>query len=377
MHDHPLHTLQDAFADLDDPRMDRTKEHRLLDIVTMAICAVVCGADSWVAIEEFGKTKHMWLRTFLDLPHGIPSHDTFGRVFAALDAEQFQHGFLRWIRAVWPATGGEVIAVDGKTLRGSHDRGIGKDAIHLVSAWAGQARLVLAQRKVDEKSNEITAIPEILRLLDLDGCTVTIDAMGCQTPIAKQIVQQGGNYVLAVKENQEQLYTDVVDTFHYAHADAWRGVTHTHHRMVTGEHRRIEIRDAWLINDPEVLAYLNPQGRWKGLSGIGLIQTERICNGTPAYERRYYILSGTLNAAAFAQAVRRHWGIENCVHWVLDVTFDEDRSRVRTGNAPQNFAVLRHIALNLLRQEPSKGSINTKRFRAALDERYLLKVLQA
>ncbi len=318
----PFPTFLDAFADLVDPRVERTKEHRLLDIVAIAICAVVCGADSWVAVEEFGKAKQGWLRTFLALPNGIPSHDTFGRVFAALDAEQFQQGFLRWIRAVWPATAGEMIAVDGKTMRGSHDRGIGKDAIHLVSAWAGQARLVLAQRKIDDKSNEITAIPEVLRLLDLEGCTVTIDAMGCQTAIAKQIVQQGANYVLAVKENQEQLYGDIVDTFRYADNAAWRGVAHAQYRSISGEHGRIETRDAWLIHDPDVLAYLNPTGRWTGLTGIGMIQTERITNGTPAYERRYYIVSGTPTAHTFAEAVRGHWGIENSVHWVLDVTFD-------------------------------------------------------
>ncbi len=377
MHADSLHTFQDAFADLDDPRMDRTKEHCLLDIVAIALCAVICGADSWVAVEEFGKTKHTWLRGFLDLPNGIPSHDTFGRVFAALDADQFQQGCLRWVRAIWPSSAGDIVAVDGKTLRGSHERGIGKDAIHLVSAWAGQARLVLAQRKVDDKSNEITAIPEVLRLLDLEGCTITIDAMGCQTAIARQVVKQRADYVLAVKENQEQLYGDIVATFRYAHEDAWGGIAHTHDRIVTGDHGRIESRDYWLIHDPEVLAYLNPQGRWPGLSAIGMVHTERMVDGMAAHERRYYILSGTAHAAAFAHAVRGHWGIENWVHWVLDVTFNEDRSRVRSGNAPQNFAVLRHMALNLLRHEPSKGSIRTKRFRAALDEQYLLKVLQA
>lgn len=372
---HPLQSLHDAFADLTDPRVDRTKEHRLLDIVAIAISAVICGADSWVAVEEFGHAKQGWLRSFLGLPGGIPSHDTFGRVFAALDAEQFQQGFLRWVRAAWPPTAGDVVAVDGKTLRGSHDRGVGKDAIHLVSAWAGQARLVLAQPTVDTKSNEITAIPDVLRLLDLDGCTVTIDAMGCQTAIATQIVQQGANYVLAVKENQEQLQRDIVDTFRYAQAAAWRGVPHAHTQTVEGEHGRIETRHYWLIDDPEVLAYLNPKGAWQGLSAIGMALTERH-TGTAADEQRYYILSGRPSVAAFAHAVRGHWGIENCVHWVLDVTFNEDRSRVRHGNAPQNFGVLRHIALNLLRQEPSKGSINTKRFRAALDEQYLRKVLQ-
>jgi predicted transposase YbfD/YdcC len=247
-------TFQHAFAALDDPRMDRTKAHRLLDVVVIAICAVICGADSWVAIEEFGKAKHHWRCTFLALPNGVPSPDTFGRVFAAWDADQFQQGFLRWVHAVWPPCAGEVGAVDGKTLRGSHDQGIGKEAIHLVRAWAGQARLVLAQHKVDDKSNEITAIPELLQLLDLKGCTVTVEAMGCQTAIAKQIVQQGGNYVLAVKENQEQVYRDIVDTVRYASADDWCGLAHAHTRTVDGAHGRIETRDYWLIDDPEVLA---------------------------------------------------------------------------------------------------------------------------
>lgn len=205
MSTHPFDVLHTAFAERDDPRVDRTKEHHLLDVVAIAICAVICGADSWVAVEECGNAKHAWLRSFLALPNGIASHDTFGRVFAALDAPQFQQGFLRWVRAVWPLSAGEVVAVDGKTLRGSHDRGIGKDAIHVVSAWAGQARLVLAQRKTDDKSNEMTAIPELLQVLDVQGWRVSVDAMGCRTVSAKQIVQQGADYVLAVKENQEQL----------------------------------------------------------------------------------------------------------------------------------------------------------------------------
>lgn len=377
MIDHPLFAVRDAFADLTDPRVDRTKDHLLLDIVAIAICAVICGADSWVAIEEFGIAKQAWLQTFLALPNGIPSHDTFGRVFAALDATQFQQGFLRWVQAVWPPTAGEVVAIDGKTLRGSHDRGIGKDAVHLVSAWASHSRLVLAQRPVDAKSNEITAIPEVLRLLDLEGCTVTIDAMGCQTAIARQLVQQGANYVLAVKENQEQLHADIVDTFRYVEQDGWQGVPHQHHRTVTKAHGRIEQRDAWLVQVAEYLAYVNPKGTWAQLSAIGMVASERRDGSTVSKERRYYIVGGTVDVMGFAEAVRHHWGIENSVHWVLDVTFGEDESRVRTGNAPQNFTVLRHIALNLLRHAPGKGSITTKRFRAALDEQYLLQVLQS
>lgn len=286
MTDQPLHALHNAFADVIDPRVDRPKDHRLIDMVSVALCAVICGADSWVAIEEFGHAKQAWLRTFLALPNAIPSHDTFGRVFAALDAEQFQHGFLQWVRAVWPATAGEVIAIDGKTMRGSHDRTIGKDAIHLVSAWAGQARLVLAQRTVDDKSNEITAIPDVLQLLDLHGCTVTVDAMGCQTAIAKQIIKQGAQYVLAVKENQKHLYQDIDDTFRYAEAATWQGVNYDQYRTVDGDHGRIEVRQYWVITDAEVLAYLNPKRAWAGLMGIGMVTTERRGNHMSGGERR-------------------------------------------------------------------------------------------
>jgi predicted transposase YbfD/YdcC len=236
---------------------------------------------------------------------------------------------------------------------------------------------VLAQRTVESKSNEITAIPEVLRLLDLRDCTVTIDAMGCQTAIAKQVVQQGAHYVLAVKENQEQLHAEVVDTFRYVEDDGWRGVAHQHHQEVTKAHGRLEQREAWLIQEPEYLTYLNPKGRWAGLSAIGMVATERRDGTTVTQERRYYIVGGAVDVTAFAAATRQHWGIENHVHWVLDVTFGEDGSRVRTGNAAQNFAVLRHIALNLLRHAPGKGSINTKRFRAALDDDYLLQVLHS
>jgi predicted transposase YbfD/YdcC len=377
MTDHPLAAIHHAFGGLTDPRVDRTKDHLLLDIVAIALCAVICGADNWVAIEEFGLSKHVWLKTFLALPNGIPSHDTFGRVFAALDATQFQQGFLAWVRSIWSSTAGEVVALDGKTLRGSHDRGIGKEAIHLVSAWASQSRLVLAQRKVETKSNEITAIPEVLRLLELEGCTVTIDAMGCQRAIAKQIVQQGANYVLALKENQEQLHSDVTDTFGYLEADGWEDVAHEHHRSITGDHGRIEQRDFWLLKEREYLEYVNPSATWVGLRALGMVVSERRVGGSITQERRFYIVGGEVGVEQFADAVRQHWGIENQVHWVLDVVFREDTSRVRTGNAPQNLAVVRHMALNMLRHAPGKGSIGTKRFRAALNHDYLLQVLRS
>jgi predicted transposase YbfD/YdcC len=369
--------LYDSFATIPDPRVDRTKAHSLIDIISIAICAVICGADSWVAVETFGVTKRAWLERYLALPNGIPSHATFGRVFAALDATQFQAHFVRWVRAIWPAELGEIISVDGKTVCGSHDRGIGKDAMHVVSAWAQQSRLVLAQTTVAAKSNEITAIPAVLHLLDLHGCTVTIDAMGCQTAIARQIVQQGGAYVLAVKDNQEQLHTDIADTFRYVAADQWQDVAHAHTRSVDAGHGRIETRDYWLITAPSYLALLNPKGAWRNVGGIGMVVRERTVARQTSQETGYYLLSGAPTARSFAGAVRGHWGIENCVHWVLDVTFGEDGSRIRSGDAPQNFAVLRHIALNLLRREASTGSIATKRLRAALDDSYLVPVLRA
>lgn len=362
------------FADVDDPRVDRTKAHALLDIIVIAIGAVICGADGWVAVEEFGRSKQAWLATFLALPGGIPSHDTFGRVFARIDPEQFQRSFLTWVQAI-QSVHPEVIAIDGKTHRGSHDRPNGKAALHLISAWATENRLVLGQIAVDNKSNEITAIPQLLDLLDLRGSTVTIDALGTQTAIAERIIQRGGQYVLALKENQPTMYAEVRALFadaRAAHASAYGMRTD---RTVTKGHGRIETRQAFVIHDPAALAYLNERQHWAHLTGVALIEAERTLHTGTTTEQRYYLLSQAWDAATVNTLVRGHWGIENQVHWVLDVTFHEDAARIRTGAAPQNMGVLRHIALNLLRQEPSKGSVKTKRFRAALDATYLAKVL--
>ena len=362
------------FATVEDPRIDRTKDHALLDIIIITLCAVICGAESWVAVEEFGTTKRAWLETFLDLPHGIPSHDTFGRVFARIDPQQFQHSFMQWVRALQQVRG-DLIAIDGKTHRGTHDRPNGKAALHLVSAWAAENRLVLGQVAVDDKSNEITAIPILLDLLDLEGCTVTIDAMGCQTEIADQIVQRGGNYVLALKGNQPTLYDDVQALFADARAaqQAEYGITSATETVMG--HGRVETRTAYVISDPAVIAYLNEGQRWRDLASVALIEAQRTVNGTTTIEQRYYLLNQRLAAATVNDLVRTHWGIENQVHWVLDVVFHEDASRIRNGHAPQNMAVIRHMALNLLRQEPSKGSLKSKRFRAALDGAYLARVL--
>ena len=367
------------FAPLPDPRADRGQDHLLVDIITVALCAVICGADGWVAVETFGRAKAAWLRTFLALPGGIPSHDTFGRVFARLDPAEFQRCFLAWVSAVAPETTGQVVALDGKTLRRSHDCSNGKAALHLVSAWACGSGLVLGQLAVDDKSNEIPAIPVLLRLLKLAGATVTIDAMGCQTAIAAQVIAQGADYALALKDNHPTLHAEVAETFADARASAfadYAAADHDHWQTVEKSHGRIETRRYWTIAHPETIAYLNQGDAWAGLRAIGLVERERRVGTTVSVETRHYLLSGAGGAAAFGRAVRAHWGIENRLHWVLDVAFREDDSRVRVGDGAENLAVLRHFALNLLRQErTAKGSVATKRFRAALDDTYLLAVL--
>jgi predicted transposase YbfD/YdcC len=372
----PRLTLAEHFAALDDPRVERTKLHPLLSIVVIAICAVIAGAESWDDIEEFGVIRADWFASFLDLPHGIPSHDTFNRVFAALDPVQFRTCFLHWMQAVAAVLPAQVIAIDGKAVRGSHDRGEGKQVIHLVSAWASANRVVLAQVKVDEKSNEITALPDLLRCLALAGCMVTIDAMGCQRAIAQQILDQEGSYVLALKENQRTLHADVQLSFATAQADDFAGIRHDAAEAIETGHGRIETRHAWVLDDPAVLAWLQERHAWPGLQAIGLVRGERRIGTECTIEDRYYLLARPLSARAFGDAVRSHWGIENQVHYVLDVTFHEDQSRIRAGYAAENFAVLRHIALNLLRQQTVKRkSIKGRRLKAAWDTDFLLRVL--
>jgi predicted transposase YbfD/YdcC len=367
------------FAGLTDPRIERAKEHRLVDIVTIALCAVVCGANDWVAIETFGHAKEAWLRTFLALPGGIPSHDTFGRVFARLDPAEFRACFLAWVRTVAGAAVADgVVAIDGKTARRSHDRGRGKAALHLVSAWASANGLVLGQVATDQKSNEITAIPALLRLLALEGCTVTIDAMGCQTAIAAQVLEQGADYVLALKDNQPTLH----ERARLAFADA-RAASGTRRAAVGWDtaatldagHGRIERRRCWALGDPEYLAYLDPTGAWAGLRSVAMIESQRRIGDELTTELRYYLSSLPPDAAALGRAIRDHWGVENRLHWVLDIAFREDDSRFRSGHGPENFAIVRHFALNLLRRDPARGSIAKKRFRAALDDHYLSTVL--
>lgn len=364
--------LLEHLATVPDPRIARHRWHKLSDILVIAICAVLCGAESYPAIEDFGYAREDWLRQFLELPAGIPSHDTFNRVLQLLDPEAFQACFLRWMQAVAEVTAGEVVAIDGKVLRRSFAKGTGKPAIHMVSAWASENGVVLGQRKVDTKSNEITAIPALLDLLLLKGCIVTIDAMGCQRTIAQKIVEHGADYALALKGNQPTL-EQAVARFFLSGPEAEANRTRSdYYEQTERGHGREETRRAWI--SAEVEAELEAAA-WPGLQSIGMVEATRTLGDKTTSEQRFYLSSLPPHAEPFAQAVRKHWGVENQLHWSLDVTFREDHSRLRTGHGAENFAVLRHIALNLLRQEPSPKSLPRKRLACALNPDYLLKVL--
>jgi predicted transposase YbfD/YdcC len=361
------------FAGLTDPRIDRSRLHELLDIIAIAICAVVAGADSWDDIEDFGNAKITWLGTFLELPNGIPSHDTFRRLFERLDPDEFQRGFLGWIEALHEATERQVIAIDGKCLRRSFDRAKGKSALHLVHAWATANHLLLGQVAVDEKSNEITAIPKLLEMLSISGAIVTIDAMGCQKEIARTIRGREADYVLALKANHEHLFEQVVAFWDGACARRRKGPDIRYHREWSEGHGRTEARRCWATSD---LDWLEGREEWKDLKSVVLIESERFIGESLSVETRYYLSSLPNDAKLLNAAVRSHWGVENSLHWVLDVTFQEDRSRIKKGNAPENFGLLRRLALCLLKKESSsKRSIKGKRLRASWDEGYLQRVL--
>lgn len=365
-------SISKHFSEIKDPRRDN-RRHKLIDIMTISICAVICNADTFEHIVEFGKAKYDWLKNFLELPHGIPSADTFERVFAMIDPEEFKSAFMNWIHAICELTKGEVIAIDGKTLRRSHDKSKGRSAIHMVSAWANANGIVIGQKKVNDKSNEITAIPELLKLLEISGCIVTIDAMGCQTNIASSIVDKDADYVFSLKGNQGNLHKNVELFFQDQLKNNFKDVSFDYHETTDGEHGKIEIRKYWTTSD---IDWLQGKEKWRKLQTICMAYRERHFDDRIESEFSYYIGSIENKAERFAHAVRAHWSIENSLHWVLDVNFREDESRIRKDNAPENFAVLRHIALNLIKKETSlKKSVKSKRLRAGWDNDYLIKVL--
>lgn len=368
-------SLENCFGDLPDPRVRGRCDHKLLDIIIIAVCGVLCGADSWVGIETVGKAKESWLSEFLELEHGIPSHDTFGYVFAKLNHEEFQRRFVQWVEAVMRVTKGQVVAIDGKTARRSHDKTNGKEAIHLVSAWASENGIVLGQRKVESKTNEITVIPDLLRLLNVTGCLVTIDAMGCQTAIAQAIRDEKADYLLCVKNNQAKLRQDIEDWFGHGDQQHFHAMTMNYHETISKTSGRVEIRRCWAISDKVAIEHIRHYEGWTDLQTIVRLQRETRIAGKTTHETAYYITSLPHDAQRILEATRHHWAIENSFHWVLDVTFGEDLSRIRIGESSENMAVLRTIALNLLKHDNTKSSLKQKRFRAAMDNAFLFQLL--
>lgn len=366
-------TLVECLSDLKDTRKQIGQDHKFIDILVIAVCAVICGADGFTGMENFGKAKEDWLKTFLELPQGIPSHDTFGRVFARIKPHEFQRCFLRWVQGVSRRVDGEIVPIDGKTLRRSHDRSHGQAAIELVSAWASSNRLTLGQIKVAAESNEITAVPELLKVLALEGCLVTLDAINTQKKTIAVIVEQKADYVVALKGNHEKLLEAVTDLTEAVAQDRTINVLFDTHQSVDGEHGRIETRRYLQVAAQD---WLPEKEQWRNLQSVGVVESRREINGQATTERRYYLSSLPVDAKRFAEAVRTHWSIENSCHWILDVAFREDDSRVRTGFAAENLGLVRRLALSLLQQEKSlKVGIQIKRLTAGWDNKYLLKVL--
>jgi predicted transposase YbfD/YdcC len=380
--EHPHLSLVGYFKSIADPRVDRTKDHDLIDILVIAICALLCAAESFNDMEDFGKAKEHWFRTFLKLRNGIPSHDTFNRVFAAIDPKEFLECFLRWTQSLRQAVAQEIVALDGKALRRARNRD--ENPKYVVSAWAESNNLVLGQLKVEEKSNEITAVPELLRVLELAGCIVTVDAMGCQKKIAREIIEADADYVLALKGNQETVHAEVKSFLDAALEEKQKqrpkgavlpkAAAHLQQlETVEKDHGRLEIRRYYQSGE---LDWFADRTKWEGLRSVGMVESVREVDGKTTTERRYYLSSLSLEVATFARAVRSHWAVENKLHWVMDVCFREDQSRARTGYAAENLATLRRLALNLLKRERTKKrGIRGKQLNASWNHAYLLKLL--
>jgi predicted transposase YbfD/YdcC len=364
------------FQHLQDPRVERTKDHNLVAIITIAILAILSGADGFVAIATYGKAKQAWLETFLDLPHGIPSHDTFGRVFALLEPQELENSFLSWISSITDKLGINLMHLDGKTAKGSYDREKKLKSLHTVSAWSSEHGLVLAQQKVDSKSNEIKAVPLLLKLLNLKGTVVTLDAMGTQTEIAAQIKQGEGDYVLSLKGNQGKLHQQVEDWFKQAQDANWQGIDYSYHETVEAGHHRRETRQIWAVPVNQLPA-LHRQSLWVGLTTVVMVCSTRQLWNKTTYAVRFYISSLAADALRHSQVIRSHWSIENSLHWVLDVTFNEDASRIRQGYAAENLGLLRRLSVNLLKREQSRLSLKMKRFKAGMSNDFLLQILEA
>ena len=364
--------LADVFVSIQDPRQIAKVEHDLVELLVVAVNAVLVGADSFVEIELWAKEKLDWLRGYLRLTHGIPSHDTFGRLFGLIDADQFEAAFRRWVSSVLPALGAEIVAIDGKTSRRSG--GVDATALHLVSAFAAGAGLVLGQRATAEKSNEITAIPELLSTLSLAGCTVTIDAMGTQTAIAAAIQERGADYVLAVKDNQPKLAESIEDFWTSFRAHPAAHTPHSFCESVEKGHGRIETRRCYVFDQLDCL--YKPQ-QWQGLRSFVVLESECLIGDKTTREQRVYISSMAADAQKISHAIRSHWTVENRLHWIMDVSLNDDQMRARTKAAAHNLAVVRHITLNLIRLDPikRKGGIKARRLIAATSDSYRAELL--
>jgi len=367
-------TISKAFGELTDPRINRNLRHPLINIITISICAIICGCDDFCSIEEYGNSKAEWFKSFLDLEHGIPSHDTFSDVLNRLKPKEFAQAFTQWVSQLGNLKD-DIVSIDGKTMRGTLDKASGASAIHLVSAWSAKNNFCFGQVKVDEKSNEITAIPLLLDLLDIEGATITMDAMGCQFAIADKIVDAQADYVLALKGNQGEFHDDIKLFLESNLASEFKKTTHTVSKIMTGDHGRIEQRNVWLTTDVRWLTKRHP--RWKSIKGIAIVDSTREVQGKVSREQRLYITSHEDKDANFiADVIRSHWFVENKLHWQLDVSFNEDKNRSRSGYAAENFSMMNKIALNLLKNEKSiKVGVKTKRLKAGWDEAYMMKVL--